>query len=480
MQTELINSLICMPEMLLLGMVCLILLFDVYLGSRCRYLTYSLSCFALLATTVAIWFVKPTDEIFAFQGMFIMDGTAKLLKIFACITAFATVFYSRYYVRDNDFPRGEFYLLILFSVLGAMVLVSAHNLLTIYLGLELSSLPLYALVALIRGNKVAPEAAMKYFVMGALASGLLLYGMSMLYGATGSLDIDTVARAISTSDAHDPLIFLFGMIFIVAGVGFKLGVVPFHMWVPDVYHGAPSVVTLFISSVPKIAAVGMLYRLLGQGMPSLVLHWQQLLIVLATSSIVLGNVVAISQTNIKRMLAYSAIAHMGYMMLGLLTGTTAGYVGSLFYIIVYSIMSVAAFGILVLLSRAGFEAENIEDFRGLNARCPWLAFLMMILMFSMAGIPPAVGFFAKLVVLQALVSVDLVWLAVVALVFSVVGAYYYLRIIKAMYFEEPTANHKLCLTFDMSIALTVNCLAILLLGILPGALLQWCQIAITT
>lgn len=369
----------------------------------------------------------------------------------------------------------EYYVLGLFSILGMMVLVSADHLLSLFLGLELFSLPVYAMVALHRDVKACSEAAMKYFVMGAIASGILLYGISMLYGATQTLFIPLIAHTIASTPPSQQLILTFGLVFVVVGVAFKLGAVPFHMWVPDVYEGAPSSVTLFITSAPKIAALGMAVRLLVDAMPGLSQEWQQLLVIIAILSMAVGNLAAVVQSNIKRMLAYSSIAHMGYMTLGLLTATPDGYAAATFYIIAYAIMSLIAFGMILILSKAGFEAEKIDDFRGLNTRNPGLAFLMLLVMFSMAGIPPLVGFMAKVAVLNALIVTHQLWLAVVALLFAIIGAYYYINVVKVMYFEDPKIKTPVVWSWSSKITLSLNGLVILFLGLSPGLLFNICR-----
>jgi NADH-quinone oxidoreductase subunit N len=364
-------------------------------------------------------------------------------------------------------------------------MISANNLLIVYLGLEMMSLPMYALVALRRDNAVATEAAMKYFVLGALASGFLLYGISMLYGATGSLDLNEIAKAAFSGTVNKPVL-IFGLVFIVCGLAFKLGAVPFHMWVPDVYQGAPTAVTLLLGGAPKIAAFAMTMRLLVEALPALTIDWQQMLTILAVLSMAIGNITAIVQTNIKRMLAYSTISQVGFVLLGILSGVVTGADGSsnngygaaMFYILTYVLTTLGVFGVIMLLARAGFEADNIDDFKGLNQRSPWFAVVMMILMFSLAGVPPVVGFYAKLSVLQAVLSTGQVWLAVVAVLFSLIGAYYYLRVVKVMYFDDPVDTAKIVSTGDVRVALSLNGLAILVLGILPGPLMAACSIAI--
>ncbi len=466
------------PEMFVLGMACVVLLVDIFSAKEKQgQWAYILTQVTLIGAMLLTLRLASYSTVVTFNDTFLLDPLATVLKIFIYITAFVALLYSRAYVAEREIPNGEYYVLCLFSILGMMVLVSAGNFLTLYLGLELLSLPLYALVALQRDSALGSEAAMKYFVMGAMASGMLLYGLSMIYGASKSLDINQIATYVASKPMQQDMVFVFALVFVVAGIAFKLGAVPFHMWAPDVYDGSPTSVTLFIGSAPKIAVLGMAIRLLVGTLPSLHIQWEQLLIIVALLSMVLGNFVAIMQKNIKRMLAYSSIAHMGYMLLGVLSGIAAGYAAATFYIITYALMSMGAFGMIVLLSRAGFEAENIEDFRGLNARNPWLALMMLILMFSMAGIPPTVGFFAKLGVLEALISVHLVWLAALALLFAVVGAYYYIRVVKVMYFDEPEKIEPVTTTKDMQLAISVNCLAVLALGLFPSGLINLCRVA---
>ncbi len=470
-----------MPEIFVLSMACIILIVDLFLTEHTRVVTYLLSLITLIAAAVLTANLDTTEPVLTFSGTFINDRMAVVLKLFIYLITFVVLVYSHNYLRTRQLYQGEYFVLILFAVLGMMVLVSAHSLLTIYLGLELLSLSLYTLVALRRDSVSASEAAMKYFVLGALASGILLYGLSMLYGVTGSLDIGTISHHISATVAtpgQHSMVLVFALVFVLVGVLFKLGAVPFHMWVPDVYHGAPTSVALFIGTAPKIAAFAMLMRLLVDGLGDLHSEWQTMIIIVAILSMAAGNIIAIAQTNLKRMLAYSAIAHVGFLLLGILSGTLNGYASSMFYVIVYALMSLGGFGMIILLSRAGFEADRLEDFKGLNQRSPWFAFMMLILMFSMAGVPPTVGFYAKLAVLQAVVEADLVWLAVLAVVFSVIGAYYYLRIIKLMYFDQPDDVAPLAAGFDMRIAMSANGLAILGLGLFPSGLLTLCVTAL--
>ncbi len=414
---------------------------------------------------------------------------ASLLKLFACIAVGITLIYARQYTTDrgmvNGILGGEFYILALFSLLGQMVMISGNNFLIIYLGLELMSLSLYALVALRRDNAVSTEAAMKYFILGALASGFLLYGISMLYGATGSLDLTEVAKA-AASGSVDKTVMVFGVVFLVAGLSFKLGVVPFHMWVPDVYQGSPTAVTLLLGGAPKLAAFAIFIRLLVEGLLPVAVDWQQMLLVLAIASMAIGNITAIAQTNLKRMLAYSTIAQMGFMLLGLLSGVVDGnvfsaanaYSSAMFYAITYVLTTLGTFGVILLLARSGFEAENIDDLKGLSQRSPWFALVMLILMFSLAGLPPMVGFYAKVSVLQAVLGAGHVWLAVLAVLLSLIGAFYYLRVVKVMYFDEPTDTAPIAVNADMRVALSVNGVAVLALGLLPGPLMAACANAI--
>ena len=461
-----------LPEMFVLGMACLVLLVDLFVSDRGRGATYVLS----QATLVGALFLTlggTPEPVVTFSGTFVRDALSDVLKAFIYGVVFFVFLYSRDYLRDRGIYRGEFFVLGLFGVLGMMILVSAHSLLTVYLGLELLSLSLYAMVAMQRDSVLASESAMKYFVLGALASGMLLYGMSMLYGVTGTLDIAELSRAIA--GVEDRTVASFGLVFLIIGVAFKLGAVPFHMWVPDVYHGAATSVTLYLGTAPKIAAFGMLMRLLVDGLGSMQADWGPILVILAVLSMAIGNVVAIAQTNLKRMLAYSTISHVGFLLLGVLTGTPDGYSASLFYVLVYAVMGLGAFGMILLLARAGFEADRLEDFKGLNERSPWFAFMMLVVMFSMAGVPPFLGFWAKLYVLLEAVRADLVWLAVAAVVFSVIGAFYYLRVVKLMYFDQPAEPVPLQAGADMRVMLSANALAVLALGIWPGSLFALCE-----
>ena len=482
------NLLPAYPEIFLLIMVSVILVVDLFLPERLRNLTYALSQLTLLGCallTLNVSFLTGGHLTYTFSNMFVADLMGHALKLAAYLALSTVLVYSRTYMADRGLWKGDFFALVMFALLGMMVMISANHFLTLYLGLELLSLSLYAMVALNRDSAQSTEAAMKYFVLGALASGLLLYGMSMIYGATGTLDISQVARAIATGTL-DKTVLTFGLVFLVSGMAFKLGVVPFHMWIPDVYHGAPTAVTLIIGSAPKLAAFAMAMRLLVNGLLDLAMDWQQMLVILSVLSMAVGNLAAIAQTNIKRMLAYSTISHMGFMLLGLLAGVVNGnwmnaadaYSAAMFYVVVYVLTTLGSFGMVLLLSRAGFEAENLDDFKGLNSRSPWYAFIMLLLMFSLAGVPPTVGFYAKLSVLQPLLAADMTWLAVVAVIFSLIGAFYYLRIVKLMYFDDPIDTAPITPSLDMSVLLSINGLAVLALGILPQSLMALCYFSI--
>ncbi|MFK5969528.1 MAG: NADH-quinone oxidoreductase subunit N [Candidatus Marithrix sp.] len=528
-----------LPEILVLTMACVILMIDAFLPKQLRNLTYHLTQGTLLGAALLIIATSTTQPILAMNDMVIIDAMSTVLKLFIVLIVFFTFVYSREYLQDRKMFKGEYFVLGLFATLGMLIMVSAHNLLMIFLGLELLSLSLYTMIAMNRESKVASEAAMKYFVLGALASGMLLYGMSMLYGITATLDITKLSQNITEisndrttitavnklidetenielavkniekyvaeitnspvatkiaevinanieteamiiiqpiikSSSQSYIILVFGLVFIVIGVAFKLGAVPFHSWIPDVYHGSQTSMTLFIASAPKIAAFAMLMRLLVDGMQILHTDWQGMLILLSILSIIVGNVIAIAQHNIKRMLAYSTIAHVGYLLLGVIAANADGYAASMFYVVVYTIMTLGAFGMIILLSRTGFEAENITDFKGLNERNPWYAAIMLIIMLSMAGVPPMVGFWAKWAVLAQVINAGFIWLAVLAVLFAVIGAFYYLRIIKFMYFDKPTDLTPIEASTDIRVALSANALTILLLGLMPNTLMVIC------
>lgn len=477
MSFEMPNIMPALPEVFLLGMICTILVIDLFLSDRNRIITYLLAQLSLLGTLFLTLNSMGTETVLTFSDTFVRDPMSDVLKVAIYIATFITFLYAKDYLRDRGIFKGEFYVLGLFGALGMMILVSAHNLLTLYLGLELLSLSLYAMVAMQRDSILASESAMKYFVLGAIASGMLLYGMSIIYGLTGTLDLGEIATQITSQGPG--VLLSFGLVFMIVGIAFKLGAVPFHMWVPDVYQGAPTAVTLYIGSAPKIAAFAMLMRLLVDGLMGLHAQWEGILIILAVLSMGIGNLLAIAQGNIKRMLAYSTISHVGFLILGALTGTQSGFASSMFYTLAYVLMSLGAFGIVMLLSRKGFEAENLDDYKGLNSRSPWYAFMMLIIMFSMAGVPPFLGFWAKLVVLQEVIAADMTWLAIVGVVFSVIGAFYYLRIIKLMYFDQAEDTAPLASSLDTRLMLSLNSLAILGLGLFPGGLLAVCQAAFT-
>jgi NADH-quinone oxidoreductase subunit N len=472
MNIPLSDFLLLSPEIFLLSMACIILVVEAFVGERLRDISYTLSQLTLVVAAIISWNMLDIERAVVLGGTFVHDPMAALLKASIFLVVMGGFVYARSFHTSKGTLRGEYYVLGLFATLGMMVMISAHSLLTIYLGLELLSL--YAMVATDRDSARGSEAAMKYFVLGALASGMLLYGMSMLYGATGSLDLAEIAAALTAADEKS-MVLIFGLSFIVVGLAFKFGAVPFHMWVPDVYDGAPTAVTLFIGSAPKIAAFAMTMRLLVESLGSLSVDWQGMLIILAVLSLALGNVIAIAQTSMKRMLAYSTISHVGFLLLGILSGTEAGYSASMFYAITYAVTAIGGFAMIILLSRAGYEADQLDDFKGLNDRSPWFAFMMLILMFSMAGVPPTVGFYAKLSVLQAVINVNMVWLAIVAVAFSIIGAFYYIRVIKLMYFDKAESDEPLTANTDMQIAISLNGLLVLALGIFPGGLLALCS-----
>ena len=465
------------PEMFLAAMACLVLVVDVYLPERYRPFTYQLSQATLIGTALLCIAFFPSARAVTFSGTFVSDAMSAVLKVFILLVTYFVFFYSRLYLQARGILRGEYFVLGLFATLGMMVLVSAGSLLTVYLGLELLSLCLYAMVALDRDSSRAAEAAMKYFVLGALASGMLLYGMSLLYGATGTLDLAEIRQHLA-SGGELPLIVVLALVFVVIGIAFKLGAVPFHMWVPDVYEGAATSVTMFIGTAPKIAAFGMLMRLLVDGLPALHGDWSSMLMILAILSMAIGNVAAIAQRNLKRMLAYSTISHVGFLFLGIIAGTQAGYAASMFYVIIYALMGLGSFGMIIVLGRAGYEADTLDDFRGLNDRSPWLAFLMLVLMMSMAGVPPFVGFWAKWSVLREVVAADHAWLAAVAVLFAVIGLFYYLRVVRLMYFEPAEDAAPVVAAADAKFMISISGLLILVLGVFPGQLLALCVAAL--
>lgn len=494
------DLLLAAPELFVAFMALAILLIDLFVKDARRTVTYGVTQVTLLA--LIIWRALPyvsaiafdngellaavAQTAYTFSNMYVHDMMADVLKLFLYVSVFVAMIYSRGYIIDRPMMnKGEYYVLALFATLGMMVMISANHFLTIYIGLELLSLSLYAMVAMNRESIASTEAAMKYFVLGALASGLLLYGMSMIYGATGTLEITGIAERLAGGGANKTVL-VFGLVFLVSGMAFKLGVVPFHMWIPDVYHGAPTSVTLFIGSAPKLAAFAIVMRLLVNGLFTMAQDWQAMLVLLSVLSMAIGNLTAIAQTNLKRMLAYSTISHMGFMLLGIVTGVVDGdaryalnaYSSAMFYVIAYVLTTAGTFGMIVLMSRAGFEAENIEDFKGLNKRSPWFAAMMMMFMFSLAGIPFFVGFFAKFSVLQAVIAADYTLLAVAAIVFSVIGAFYYLRVVKVMYFDAPADETPLAAPADVRVLLSLNGLAVALLGLFPQSIMSMCAVAL--
>jgi len=467
-----------LPEIVIVSMAMVIMLADLILKKSNRIAIYGLAQVSLLMAAYLTFTTHSPSIGYAFTGTFVDDTLADVLKLMIYLGTSLIFVYSRQYLQQRDMFRGEFFALVLFSVVGMMIMVSGQNMLTLYVGLELLSLSLYALVALDRDNVRATEAAMKYFVLGALASGMLLYGMSMIYGMSGSLNIADINIALM-ADAKIHAVLILGLVFIVAGLAFKLGAVPFQMWVPDVYEGSPTAITMLISSVPKLAAFAFVIRMLVQGLPTLFVDWQQMLMIMAVLSIIVGNITAIAQTNLKRMLAYSTISHIGFILFGLMSASMNGFISAMFYIVSYVLMTLAGFGIILLLSRKGFEAENMEDLKGLNQRNPWVAFLMLIVMFSMAGVPPTLGFYAKFTVLQAALQAGYLWLVVFAVLMAVIGAFYYLRVIKLMYFDEPVDHTPINAPMDMRVILGVNALALLVIGLMPQSLMELCAYAIT-
>lgn len=467
-----------LPEIFILCMAMVILIADLFLKKNNRMAIYGLAQFTLLGAAYITFTTHTPSVTYAFTGTFVDDAMSDVLKLMIYLGTSLILLYSRQYLQQRDMFRGEFYALVLFSVVGMMIMVSGQNMLTLYVGLELLSLSLYALVALDRDNARATEAAMKYFVLGALASGMLLYGMSMVYGMTGSLNIADINNSLMGEPKIHAVLIL-GLVFIVAGLAFKLGAVPFQMWVPDVYEGSPTAVTLLISSVPKLAAFAFIIRMLVQALPTLAADWQQMLMIMAVLSIVIGNITAIAQTNLKRMLAYSTISHVGFILYGLMSASMNGFVYAMFYVVSYVLMTLAGFGIILLLSRKGFEADQLDDLKGLNQRSPWHAFLMLIVMFSMAGVPPTLGFYAKFSVLQAALQAGYLWLVVFAVLMAVIGAFYYLRVIKLMYFDEPIDHSPIVAALDMRIVLGVNALALLVIGMMPQGLMDLCIYAVS-
>ena len=486
-----LNWLLVYPEIVLLTMACVVAIADLWVTDPQRRATYWLTQLTFVVVgALHLGLVEGVKVPYGLQDMVVSDAMGHTLAFFACVAMVITMAYAQPYIASREMLKGEFFTLSMFVLLGISVMTSANNFLVVYLGLELMTLSLYALVALRRDHAIATEAAMKYFVLGALASGFLLYGLSMMYGATRSLNIPEVFTAINSGQIN-PSVLTFGVVFVVAGLAFKLGVVPFHMWVPDVYHGAPTAVTLLIGGAPKLAAFAITMRLLVEGMLGLAVDWQQMLVVLSVSSLVIGNLAAIAQSNLKRMLAYSTIAQMGFMLLGMTAGVVTGntlsagnaYSSSMFYLVTYVLTTLGTFGLIMYLSRQGYESEEINDLAGLARRSPWLAGVMTLFMFSLAGVPPTVGFYAKLAILQALVTTNVpgyITLAIVAVVLSLIGAFYYLRIIKVMYFDAPVAGVPAieARSQGISAVLALNGGAVIVLGLLPGGLMALCRDAI--
>ncbi|MGC3980131.1 MAG: NADH-quinone oxidoreductase subunit NuoN [Steroidobacteraceae bacterium] len=468
-----LNFVAAYPEIFVLTAACVILLADLFVSDEKRIVTYFLSMLALVGAAFVTARYGVTERVVTFNGSFVADPMGNVLKLATYGATALSFLYSREYLQRRGLFKGEYFVLALFAMLGVMVMISAGSLLTIYLGVELLSLSLYGLVAFDRDNGVAAESAMKYFVLGAIASGMLLYGMSMIYGVTGTLELSSVAARVPQIGVNN-IGLAFGLAFLVVGVAFKFGAVPFHMWVPDVYHGAPTAVTLFIGSAPKIASFALAMRLLVDGLGGLVDQWRDMLIVLAVLSMAIGNIVAIAQTNLKRMLAYSTISHVGFILLGVLAGTAQGYQSAMFYTLTYVLTSIGSFGVILLLSRQGFESDQLDDFKGLAKKSPWFAAVMAMLIFSTAGVPPFVGFTAKLAVIQAIIGIGHTWLAGIAVFFSVIGAYYYLRVVKLMYFDAPSDTGAIEAGGALRTVLSANGLAVLALGLLPGALLEIC------
>jgi len=461
------------PEITLLILICVVLIADLFVKDEQRVVTFWLSMASLVVTAGALMATAPQSAVLLFDGSYVSDALSQVMKLAAIGVVALSFYYARDYLKQNDLLKGEFFLLGLFGLLGIMIMISANSLLTIYLGLETLSLALYALVAFDRKSASAAESAMKYFVLGAIASGSLLYGISWIYGLTGSLQFHEIAAAVRSGDASGTPLY-FGLVFITVGIAFKFGAVPFHMWLPDVYQGARTPVTLYIAAAPKLAALALVMRILVDGLGDLHGVWQGMVMVLAVLSLLIGNIVAIAQTNIKRMLGYSAIAHVGFILMAVFTGTEQGYAAALFYTLTYVVMAAGAFGMVILLSRKGFEAEHLADFKGLNARSPWFALMMLFFMFGMAGVPPWVGFFAKLNVISAVLDAGFPGLAVLLVLAAVVGGYYYLRVIWYMYFDAAEDKSVFQAELDTRLVLSLNGVAVLGLGILPGWLMALC------
>lgn len=464
-----------LPEIVLLTLISVVLVADLFVAEDRKVITFWMAMGTLVLTAWALFASAPTEGTeYTFTGSYVSDALAHVLKGFAVIVVGVGFLYARDILKVNGLLRGEFFILGLFGLLGMMIMMSANSLLTMYLGLETLALSQYALVAYERRSSAAAEAAMKYFVLGAIASGALLYGISWVYGVTGTLQFDTMADVLAADPSLNGVPLWFGLAFLIVGIAFKFGAVPFHMWLPDVYQGARTPVTLYIASAPKLAALALILRILAEGLGDLHAVWQGMIMVVAVLSLLVGNIVAIAQTNIKRMLGYSAIAHVGFILLAVFAGSGEGYAAALFYAVTYVIMAAGAFGMVILLSRQGYEAELLSDFKGLNTRSPWFALMMLFFMFGMAGVPPWVGFFAKLNVINAVLEAGFSEIAVIMVLASVVGAYYYLRVVWYMYFEKPEDRTVLQADIDTRAVLSLNGLAVLALGIAPGWLLALC------
>ena len=462
------------PEMVLLGLISFILVADTFWSKRYQFATYYATQISLVVVGYFILTSFATTQVITFDGSFVRDSFADILKLFTILVSLGIFLFSREYLLQHKFFTGEFFILGLFGVLGMFVMISAHNMITMFIGLEIMSLAMYAMIALRKDYGQGLEAAIKYFVLGALATGMLLYGFSMIYGATGSITFPEMAKVIAEGNV-DKVVLSFGVVFVVIGLAFKLGAVPFHMWMPDVYQGSPSAVTLYLGTAPKIAGFAMLYRLLEEALPGLVEDWQSLIIMISVLSMVVGSLIAIVQDNLKRMLAYSGIGHVGFMLLGVIAATPEGYSAAMFYVIVYAITGVAGFGMIVALSKTGHEFDKISDFIGLNARNPWLAFMMLIVLFSMAGIPPFIGFWAKIIVIEEVIKAGFVWIAVVGVIMAVISAFYYLKVVKAMYFDKPEDESNIETTSSGSnLAVSFFALSLLVLGLMPSSLIDLC------
>ena len=471
---KLIDYVTAAPEMTLLGLICAVMLADLFVEDETRATTFWLSLLSLAVTAAVLYWTMPAGRTVVLYGAYVADPLSNVLKMATIGLVAISFLYARDYLRANDLDKGEYYLLGLFGLLGMLIMMSANSLLTMYLGLETLALSMYALVAIDRTNVTSAESAMKYFVLGAIASGALLYGVSWVYGVTGSLQFGDISAVLSADPGLDNLPLWFGLAFLIVGIAFKFGAVPFHMWLPDVYQGARTPVTLYLASAPKLAAFALFFRILIEGLGSLHETWSTMIMFVAVLSIIVGNFVAIAQTNIKRMLGYSTIAHVGFILLAFYTGTEEGYAAGLFYALTYVVAAAGAFGIVILLSRRGYDAEHLSDFKGLNARSPWFALMMLFLMFSMAGVPPFVGFLSKLYVISAVLDVGATWLAVLMVIASVIGAYYYLRVIWYMYFEDGEDRAVLQARGDTRLVLSLNSFAVLALGVVPGWLLALC------